>query len=651
MTSQYRHRRSSDPTVAFPSTLEPGEIAVNTANRQIAVGDAASATLGTPEPLLGVRFFDARGKYAIGDYVINAGLQYCAKAANGPGAFTPANWNAVVMEGAASGTFVSKAGDTMSGALTVALSGAPTTGTYYFGNSGTKQLTYDGTNFTLAGGQLLVGSSGVWSGAGGATGLYLFGSSGTKYLSYDGTNYTLNGASTLTIVPGVAGPAILALNKSASGSGAQLQGMTGGLLRWSAVLGNNVAESGGNAGSDFVINRYNDAGVGIDVPLAIARATGIANFTQNPTVNGAAFAAPFDALAYNGMQINGGFTVSQEKGLGAGVTAFGSYICDGWMMTGAGTQVVSSSVLAGTAAMLAIGLTNCLAAAVTGSAPSLGATDSTTFLQRVEGYRVARLGWGFPSAQPITISFFTAHNRVGTYSVVARNSAATRSYATTYTQNVSDALEYKSVTIPGCTDGVWATDNTIGLLLQFAMACGTTQTAPSANSWLAGVYVAAPGQVNAVAANTDRFRLTDVVVLPGIDVPSAARAPLIIRPYDQELLTCKRYYEKTYPYANPPGTNGVGGSECRIIPSSSIVSGMFYGGVRFPVGKRATPTVTIYGYAGAVGQVSNMGGVDLGANTAVQYGQTENSFTLGSNAAATTTGNAINFHWVADARL
>ena len=42
---------------------------------------------------------------------------------------------------------------------------------------------------------------------------------------------------------------------------------------------------------------------------------------------------------------------------------------------------------------------------------------------------------------------------------------------------------------------------------------------------------------------SDIFRITGVVVLPGIEAPSAARSPLIMRPYDQELLTCQRYWQ------------------------------------------------------------------------------------------------------------
>jgi hypothetical protein len=38
--------------------------------------------------------------------------------------------------------------------------------------------------------------------------------------------------------------------------------------------------------------------------------------------------------------------------------------------------------------------------------------------------------------------------------------------------------------------------------------------------------------------------MTGVVVLPGIEGPTAAQSPLIMRPFDQELLTCQRYYRQ-----------------------------------------------------------------------------------------------------------
>jgi hypothetical protein len=141
-----------------------------------------------------------------------------------------------IMSGGVWGTFgtegyVQKAGDTMTGPLTVngVITGTtnvlsdgyyvstitPTTGSYYFGNSGTKYLSYDGTNFTLNGGTLNVGnvdSSGYYvSSITPTTGSYYFGSSGTKYLNYDGTNFNFLGAG-LTVSGTITGNANILSN-------------------------------------------------------------------------------------------------------------------------------------------------------------------------------------------------------------------------------------------------------------------------------------------------------------------------------------------------------------------------------------------------------------------------------------------------------
>lgn len=96
MPQHYRHQRSANPATAFPATVEPGEIIVNTANRQIAVGDAASGLLGVPLSLLAVRIFDPRAQYAAGEFIIRTGELYRANAAVTPGVFNPAQWTQYV---------------------------------------------------------------------------------------------------------------------------------------------------------------------------------------------------------------------------------------------------------------------------------------------------------------------------------------------------------------------------------------------------------------------------------------------------------------------------------------------------------------------------------------------------------------------------
>jgi len=262
--------------------------------------------------------------------------------------------------------------------------------------------------------------------------------------------------------------------------------------------------------------------------------------TEQTDVRKNVYAAPFDALAYSGMQINGSMEVSQERGTSGTSTDF-TYALDGWKLSKNGTMV-PTAVQQPSPAGVFPGFPNMLYVVFGTAQASLGTNDVISMLHPIEGYRVARLAWGTANAQSITIAFWSSHVKTGLYSGVVRNGAANRSYAFTYTHAASNVSQYNTITIPGDTSGTWTTDNTVGLMLIFCIGAGTGYVAPSANTWVAGGYHAAPGQVNGADSTSNAFRITGVVVLPGIEAPSAARSPLIMRPYDQELVTCQRYY-------------------------------------------------------------------------------------------------------------
>jgi hypothetical protein len=348
------------------------------------------------------------------------------------------------------------------------------------------------------------------------------------------------------------------------------------------------------------------------------------------------YAAPFDALAYNGMQVNGSMEVSQERGT-ATFSGLGN-ICDGWLTAGVGSAVLSSSIAA-SGVMTTNGIPFYLGSTVTTASPTLAAGDNFNLQQRIEGYRIARLGWGSANAKPITISFWTDHVRTGTYSVTVRNGASTRSYATTYTQVGSGVWQYNTVTITGCTDGVWAIDNTNGMSIIFSMGSGTTSTAPSANGWVVGSFTAAPGQINAVAATSDIFRITGVVVLPGIEAPTAAQSPLIMRPYDQELVTCQRYYRKLidkeltgqFTSASAVYLHASFGVPFRAAPALTLLI--------------TTPTIIEIGVGGRVGVAS---AITTGASTTMGGYAEINGFS-GATARTAAVGGTISIS--ADARL
>lgn len=359
------------------------------------------------------------------------------------------------------------------------------------------------------------------------------------------------------------------------------------------------------------------------------------------------YAAPFDAMAYSGMQINGSMDVSQEKGV-AGTTVSNQYIVDGWKLIAA---LSSGAVNVAQSAYRINGFSNILAVSVAVAQATMAAGDVQHVYQIIEGYRIARLAWGTANAQPITIGFWTAHQRIGTYSVGVRNLTAppNRSYVAAYTQNVSGALEYKTVTIPGCTDGTWAADYTGGLSIAFVNACGTTSTAPSAGSWQVGNYVAAPGQVNGATSTADVFRITGVVIFPGIEAPSAARAPLIMRPYDQELILCKRYWESTYDYGTLPGVLTSLGAIEAVMPSTIANAAFFnYTSNWFAI-KRGTPTVTLYSVAnGAAGKVDSNG---VPGNATPSFSTQRLNSLQNNSGASWGVGTSLGFHVVVDARL
>lgn len=75
---------------------------------------------------------------------------------------------------------------------------------------------------------------------------------------------------------------LLILDKNAAGQADGIQAKSAGLMRWQMNLGNATAEGGGNAGSDFELSRWADAGTQIDVALGIVRSTGVATFSASP---------------------------------------------------------------------------------------------------------------------------------------------------------------------------------------------------------------------------------------------------------------------------------------------------------------------------------------------------------------------------------
>jgi hypothetical protein len=94
---------------------------------------------------------------------------------------------------------------------------------------------------------------------------------------------TLTGSLTI----GDGSNAALNLIKTGPNGAPWISGFNGTSARWQLIFGTGEAETGGNAGSNFVLSRYGDNGVYIDEGFRIDRATGSATFSHDFTIIGA----------------------------------------------------------------------------------------------------------------------------------------------------------------------------------------------------------------------------------------------------------------------------------------------------------------------------------------------------------------------------
>ena len=114
----------------------------------------------------------------------------------------------------------------------------------------------------------------------------------------------------------------------------------------------------------------------------------------------------------------------------------------------------------------------------------------------------------------------------------------------TYTQNVADVAQYNPSRSPVTRQACGRVTTLLGWSLYVWYGCWHA-TALLLRKRMDDLWqlLCCSGQMNAVAATSDVFRVTGVIVLPGTEAPSAARSPFVMRSYDQELVICRRYWQ------------------------------------------------------------------------------------------------------------
>jgi len=181
------------------------------------------------------------------------------------------------------------------------------------------------------------------------------------------------------------------------------------------------------------------------------------------------------------------------------------------------------------------------------SSYSITSGDIFAISQRIEGYNIAHLDWGTANAKTVTLSFWVKSSLTGTFGGAFRNEVPDRDYPFSYTINVADTWEQKSITISGDTTGTWLSNNGIGIRLSFGFGVGATYSG-TAGVWASSNIVSSTGATSVVGTSGATWQITGVQ----LEVGDAA-TPFEHRPYDAELARCQRYFQKI------DGSNAVDG--------------------------------------------------------------------------------------------
>lgn len=173
---------------------------------------------------------------------------------------------------------------------------------------------------------------------------------------------------------------------------------------------------------------------------------------------------------------------------------------------------------------------------------SLTGTDRSFFWQYIESSDLQHLKYGTSNARPVTISFWVKSNKTGTYVCVLHKDTGTAQVnSRTYTIDVADTWEYKTITIPGNTVHDIQNNGSYGMLLYFCLCTGPDYSSGTANGgWVtAGSSAYFPGQtVNLVDSTSNYFNITGIQMEVG-----DTATPFEHKTYAEDLRQCQRYYQ------------------------------------------------------------------------------------------------------------
>jgi len=213
---------------------------------------------------------------------------------------------------------------------------------------------------------------------------------------------------------------------------------------------------------------------------------------------------------------------------------------------------------------------------------ALAADEQVALMQYFEGQDISGFAYGTADAKTITASFWVKSTLVGVYGVWAYVADTNKDTGSTYTINVANTWEYKTITFPANTAGTCNYDNTLGFLLSFTLDAGTDLKTTNNTTWASSATgrKAYGHTASLITTSSSTWQIAGVQLELG-----SVATDFEHRSYGEELALCQRYF------ASIKGSTSGYGSALAVIGTTHA-----YGQLAvLPVTMRTTPTCTTSG--------------------------------------------------------
>jgi hypothetical protein len=283
--------------------------------------------------------------------------------------------------------------------------------------------------------------------------------------------------------------------------------------------------------------------------------------------------------------INGNMACSQRATSATSITSNGYHTVDRWNVNFDGAtlshkQEQSTDTPNGFGYSLKITATT--------QDASLDANQNYQLDQRFEGQNLQQLKKGTSDAQSVTLSFWVKSSITGIF-ICAFNDLDTsgqRTVSGSYTINLANTWEYKTITFPPDTTGAFNNDNGLSARLIFCLAAGSNFTTGT----LATTWEASSGGVNTYVGQTNLFATLNATwQITGIQLEVGGVAtPFEHESFAETLQKCQRYFTRI------PRIDG-SSANTEIANGMGNTTNNFLGVIHFPTEMRANPTLTASG--------------------------------------------------------